>query len=202
MKKGNLGWIALLLASIVVATVGLAQELPLDKKTMSEKTGMQIPEKQVGPTPHHHHLSKLAGTWTGQVRIYPRGGEEARDSRSFAVSKMVLGDRFLRTEYKGDYLGHSVLGIGLDGFDTTTGEHVGIWADSMGTAITTLRGSCDESGKTITMYGESIDPATGKTIKSRSTTVLQSTSRYTYEIATLNEKGEYVPEVRIIFSKQ
>ena len=60
------------------------------------------------PTKHHEHLASLAGTWTGKVRIWM--GPEPTDSRSFAISEMVLADNYLKTEYKGEFMGQTMLG--------------------------------------------------------------------------------------------
>ena len=53
-------------------------------------------------------------------------------------------------------------GLGLTGYDKMKQKYVGVWIDSMVTAMATSEGSADVEGKVLTMSGTMDDPMTGE----------------------------------------
>ena len=50
------------------------------------------------------------------------------------------------------------VGHGTTGFDPATGKYVGTWIDSWSPTVMHLEGSCDASGKVLTMTGMAPGP--------------------------------------------
>ena len=129
-------------------------------------------------------------------------GPEPAEGRGVSQNEMILGGRFLKTMYKGDMMGQAFLGMGLDGYDKHKQKYVGIWIDTMGTMMTTFEGDAEESGKSLTMYGEYVDPLTGTKKDVKGILTVVSTNRYTYESWEKSGDGEFEKTMQIIYSKK
>ena len=172
-----------LLLTLALTGALMAQEL---------KIGQAAPTDPTAPGPAHKRLEALAGRWIAEAQLTPEHGEEPVQFRGGAMSEMILGGRFLKTEYKGEMMGEAMLGFGLDGYDNVTGKHQGVWVDTAGTAMFKYEGTWNEDGTVLTTYGEYVHPESGETVKARNTTTIKTTSTYTFESAMANDKGEYV----------
>jgi hypothetical protein len=155
--------------------------------------------KAAAPGAQHEYLSKFAGRWRAQMRMFVGG--ETIEGRGVADCEMVLGGRFLQTRYKGELAGRNFIGIGLDGYDNLAQKFVSTWADTNGTTIVMLEGDDPGEGEPHTMTGSYVDPATGKTKHVKSEIKFASTNRYTYEMWEKEDGGEYQRSMQAIFSR-
>jgi len=164
--------------------------------------GNPLPKPIEALSPHHEMLYKLAGHWSVQVRMHDAAGGEPTDVRGAARNTMILDGRALQSEFKGDFMGQPFVGLGLDGYDMDKEQHFSIWMDSTNTGVTHDSGECNHDGQDVVTYrGEGKDPATGKTLKTRSILTLRSSSRYLYEQWQTPEGGEEVLAMQVIYSK-
>ena len=112
-----------------------------------------IAQQAAPKTPEHETLLSLAGDWEVLVgepsEITPVGTAEARAR---------LGGRFLEVELTSE-AGPVTHAIYTLAFDDRHGEFAVILMDSSGNYFVTARGTADESGKRIAMYGKDDDPA-------------------------------------------
>lgn len=197
----------LMLAAATLSIGGLAvgdgvmaqepQKMPL----VSKEKGAE--EKTEDPS-HQSELERLVGHWSGQVRVYTEPGnkESAIEGRGIASASLVMGGKFLRTEYKGEMFDQAFQGLGMDGYDSARGKHVSFWADSQDGRMALFTGDCSDDGKTLTMYADSLDPATGAEVKVKGITMIRSHQRYTYEQYVQNGEGEWLLVMQGVFSKQ
>jgi hypothetical protein len=153
------------------------------------------------PGEAHEFLTKLLGRWEVKMRYTPAPGAEPMTGRGQAAREMVLGDRFIQTTYKGEFMGDSFLGMGYDGYDNLKKKYVGVWMDNMSTAINYFEGELDESGTTLTSYGEYVDPATGETKKTKMELTVPSLSMHSYVSYDMNDEGEWVKTMEVMFGK-
>ncbi len=123
------GVMVLCAASVLLAPVALAQP------------------PQPKPGPEHALLKRLEGTWEATVK----GREESKGTMTY---KMMLGGLWLVSDYQGEFMGQKFQGKGLETYDTAKKKYVGIWVDSMSTALMTYEGNFDKDGKVLTMTGE------------------------------------------------
>jgi hypothetical protein len=153
------------------------------------------------PGEAHQFLKEQVGSWEVKLRAHAGPDAEPMTGRGQARKEMVLGDRFLHTTYKGEFMGESFIGMGYDGYDNLKKKYVGVWMDNMGTTIYYSEGELDESGKVLTSYGETVAPLSGKTKKTKSELTIRSLSMHSYLSYEMNDEGEWVKTMEVIFGK-
>jgi len=162
---------ALVFAGVVVVQPAWAQDKPAAKenRSSSEKAGaapgmeemMKKMAEMAAPGPAHKALEPLVGDWTVEARFW-MGGPEPTESKGTATKRWILGGRFLQEDFKGEFMAMPFQGLGLTGYDKMKQKYVGVWIDSMGTAMATSEGTSDAQGKVLTMSGTMDDPMTGE----------------------------------------
>ena len=170
------------------------QDLPPDM--------MEAWMKIATPNEHHQHLAKLAGKWGAQGKMWMQPGADPTAMEGTAQNEMILGGRFLQSHYKGDFMGQSFVGIGIDGFDNSTGKHVGTWLDSAGTMMLNFIGDCREGGRVQTMVSEFKDVMTGGMAKMKGTVTVMNDDKYKYEAWMTGPDGEFFKTMEIVYTRQ
>ncbi len=108
-------------------------------------------------------LDDLVGTWDVESKFWSNGPEKPPSvSKGSATYAWVLGGRFLRQEMKGEMMGMPFDGIGYTGYDNYNRKYVGFWIDNSSTAMFTMSGYADPSGKVFTFYGAMDEWMTGE----------------------------------------
>jgi len=113
------------------------------------------------PGPGHKVLGPLASEWTVVSTFRMAPGAVPIESKGTSKKHWILGGRFLQEEFDGDMGGMPFQGMGLTGYDNMKKRYVGLWTDTMGTAMSTSEGIADPADKVITMEGTMDDQATG-----------------------------------------
>ena len=118
------------------------------------------------PSPEHKILAMEEGVWDAEITMTIPG----QDSKDAAKSKGVetnrlLGGKWLISDFKGEFFGSSFEGHGVNGYDAKKGKYVGTWVDSMSQHIDLMEGTYDEKTKTLTLNADSVNPSTGKPMK-------------------------------------
>ena len=93
-------------------------------------------------------------------------------------------------------------GMGMFGYDIYRHMYVGSWSDTMTTAILTMSGALDRSGKTLTFYGPMDEPMldiVGRTVKYVFT--VESPTKFVFSIYDLHAGENYKP-LEITYEKQ
>ena len=122
--------------------------------------------KYAEPGEHHKHLNAMVGSWNLNVKHRMAPDASWTEEKSTAEIKWILGGRFLEQVARGTVAGPDggppFEGKGFFGYDNFKKKYVSTWADTMSTAICISYGTCDQSGKTITLTGRADNPFTGK----------------------------------------
>ena len=113
------------------------------------------------PGSAHKALEPLVGEWNVESRFW-MGGPEPTVSKGTSSKRWILGGRFLQEDFKGEFMSMPFQGMGLTGYDKMKQKYVGMWIDSMGTAMSTSEGSANGDGKVITTSGTMDDPMSGE----------------------------------------
>ena len=162
---------ALVVAGVVVIPPAAAQDKPASKE--SKATGdkgaappgmeemMKKMAEMAAPGPSHKALEPMVGEWNVEARFW-MGGPEPTESKGTATKRWILGGRFLQEDFKGEFMAMPFQGLGLTGYDKMKQKYVGVWIDSMGTAMSTSEGTADAQGKVLTMSGTMDDPMSGE----------------------------------------
>lgn len=160
------GGLVLLGACLLAAGQAFSQEKP-SAKTDKPDPMIEAWMKAATPGPEHQRLASMVGSWNATMKMWMDPAKPPIVSTYTAERKWILGGRFLQEEVKGQFQGQPFHGMGLTGYDKIQKKYVGVWIDSMSTAISTSLGTADASGKVLTFTREETDPITGKKIKGR-----------------------------------
>jgi len=142
---------------------------------------MAAMQKAATPGPGHKVLEPMVGTWNAKATFYGEPGQPPEVSAGKMVIDWVLGGRFIRLQYKGEYAGMPMEGLGFTGFDNVEQRYVSDWMDTMGTGIMRDTGTYDVATTTITSTGVSKDPM-GNSWNTRSLTRVVSPDKMTLEM--------------------
>lgn len=155
-----------LCCAVIVAMPVLGQAYPDEGKDGQDEMAAMMATmlKYAAPGEHHAHLKSMAGKWTLSSRF--RMTEDAAWDTSGGESTIswILGGRFLQQTVNSppsEAMPMPFEGFGLLGYDNFAKKHIGIWMDSFFTGVMVMKGSCDESGKVITLSGEIENPMKG-----------------------------------------
>ncbi len=155
--RALLGMVVFIGAMIAITGQVVSQE----EGTQAEEQMMQAWMKYAEPGKFHVHLEPLVGRWKQTVKWWMAPDAPPDVSTGTCEYKWIMGKRFLLQEVKGDMEDQPFEGMGLMGYDNFKKKYTGMWVDTMGTAIMSSLGTCDDSGKVFTMTGRHDDVFTG-----------------------------------------
>jgi hypothetical protein len=118
--------------------------------------------KLISPGEQHKKLQSLAGSWDLTVKMPAGPDGKSSEVKGTVAYKSILGGRFIQEEAKTELFGQPFEWVGLYGFDNHKKKFVASWADNFNTIIEQGEGDSDESGKSMTLVGETIRHGGGK----------------------------------------
>ena len=139
----------------------------------------------------HAELAKGVGHYTVDMKMWMAPDTEPMPMQATANVEMILGGRYLRQEYKSEFMGMPFEGQMLMGFDNLTGEYWSLWIDNMSTGYSLSNGHDDAEGNTV-MSGWMRDPMTPHVRPFRSVTVQGENGSFVVHMYdTLPDGGEF-----------
>ena len=138
------------------------------------------------PGPEHQLLENMVGGWHLSGKLWMMPGSEPMVFENAGSSKMVLGGRFLQSESSGEMAGMTIEHLQFIGFDRRHKKYTTVGFDNTGTYWVSASGKYDEATKTLTMYGEDIDPIAGITQKYNFIWHFESDDKVTFSAVFLN----------------
>jgi len=180
-----------------------AKEPPKDKPApaadkmpaMSEQEAAMMQEfmRLAAPGDGHKKLEPLIGKWKTTTKMWTGGpGSQTMESNGASERKWILGGRYILEEHKGQLMGMPHEGFGLTGYDNFRNMYTSMWSDNMGTAMLTMKGTTDPTGKTFTYFGEMDEPGikvTGRTVKY--VTRVIDANKHVFEVIDLHAGDDY-----------
>ncbi len=166
---------------------------------------MEAIMKSATPGQHHDHLKQMVGEWNieGKFRMDPNQPWE--ESKSTGKVEMILGGRFLRQHVLGEPSPSMPVpfeGLGCIGFDNDKQKYVSTWMDTYGTMIMTGEGTCDGSGKTITLTSKFFDPMTKKDTWAKWIYKIEGADKYVLQGVGPDETGKEFVSMELTFSRK
>jgi hypothetical protein len=152
---------AALVAATLMPAAALAQQP--DSAAM-----MQAWEAYMTPGPEHQRLASLAGDWTWNSTFWMAPGGPGEKSEGTMTAQPIMDGRYVIEQWNGTVMGGPFEGRSLSGYDNAKKQHWSVWVDNMSTGAMTSWGGYDESGQTMTMSGQFVDPMSGQEKTSRS----------------------------------
>lgn len=151
------------------------------------------------PGPEHEKFKSWVGNFKAVTKSW-MGPGEPQVSEGTCTNTLVLGGRFVHTEFKGLFMDKPFEGFGLTGYDRATKEYVGMWVDNFGTGIMTSRGTMDASGKVLTQTATYPDPMSGKPMTSKMVTRIVDDNQHVWEMYSTHE-GKEVKEMEVTYTR-
>ncbi len=113
------------------------------------------------PNEHHKLLMENVGTWDVVVSIWA-GGPDAEPEKAEAVEVVKpIGDFWIQSEIEYPFMGMTVKGHSVIGYDPDEDKLVGQWYDSMSPHVSRMVGEYDAETKTFKYDGKVKDVAGG-----------------------------------------
>jgi hypothetical protein len=167
-----------------------------DKKQDAKKEfgGMAIPE----PTAEHKWLADGVGTFKAVGKMMQEDGTWMQMT-GVQTNAMQQGGLWQLTDYKDDkgmFVGH-----GITGYDPAKKKFVGVWVDSMGTALEPSEGTLSADKKTLTMTVGMTDPKSGKRITMTETVTRKDDKSALMEFMMPGPDGKPMKMMEITYTK-
>jgi hypothetical protein len=180
-----------------------SQPAPTDKAGQpSEQDAMMEAMKKAGtPGEAHKVIKAFEGRWNGKVSFTDPATGKEETSEGTSNNTWILGNRFLRQEWKGTFMGQPFDGIGHFGYDNVKKEYVNTWMDSMMTGVMVSTGKYDAGTKTFTLTGECADPMTGQNQKMREVIKIVSDNEHVMEMYGNGPDGKEAKMMTITYTR-
>lgn len=149
----------------------------------------------------HEMIAKSDGEWTEEVTMWMDATSEPMKMNSTCTNKMILGGRYQYSTHNGTMMGMPFEGISILAYDNAKKIFQNIWIDNMGTGIMNLSGPWDESTKSVTLTGTSVDPSTGKDVQIREVFKITGDNTQTVEMY-LNKDGKEFKNMSINLTRK
>jgi uncharacterized protein DUF1579 len=161
----------------------------------------QDPGQPPKPGKEHELLKQLEGKWdvTGKFIMDPANPMEIKGTDS---ATMDLNGFWLKSHFKGEFLGQKFEGRSMMGYSPFKKKYVGSWVDSMMPHLFVNEGAADEAGKVFTMIGDGFDPATGKPAKEKWVIEIKGAESHTMTFYTTDAEGKERKTGELAYTKQ
>jgi len=144
------------------------------------------------PGPKHEFLNQFIGSWDTKTKMWFGGpGTPATESTGSSEIKWILDGRFIQETANSSFMMPDATGkmneipfqgIGTTGYDNYRNLYTGVWMDSLGTQMLSMKGSASPDGKKLTSYGEMDEP------------MLKVTGRMVKYVITIKDENHYIFE--------
>ena len=157
-------------------------------------------EKYMAVGEMHKMLATGDGEWKAEMEFWTAPGAPSEKSTSSCKNEMILGGRYQQSTMEGTVMGMPFEGRGIVGYDNIRKVFVNTWIDNMGTGLAYSEGPYDAKTKSITFTGESMDPMSGKMMKTRSVYRFVDDSHHVFEMY-VNNNGKEVKSMVINYRR-
>ncbi len=107
-------------------------------------------------------MASWDGTWDAEISSYDKPGAPPTTSTGTTVNKTVLDGRYQESVHSGTMMGMPFEGHGTLAFDNAKKMFISTWIDNMGSGIMMMEGPWDAATQSMTLKGNSYNPAMGK----------------------------------------
>ncbi|HAO27115.1 MAG TPA: hypothetical protein DCQ68_04330 [Chryseobacterium indologenes] len=156
------------------------------------------------PGEMHKVLEKFKGNWTANVSTWVVDNGQPVISKAECTNTMILGGRYLVTDYKGSVMGMPFDAVKTMGYDKAKKKFVSSLIDNMGTGFMQTEGEWDENTKSINFKGKIPDPTQpGKEWEARETYTFLDDNNHIAEIYGPDPKtGKVIRTMEVKFTRK
>ncbi len=152
------------------------------------------------PDQAHQLLTPFVGAWNAEVKFWWEGSDEPHVSTGVMLNDWILGGRWIEQRYRSD--DGMFAGMGLMGYNKTTGKFEGLWIDSASTMMQFETGDHNSSSNTFEMTSQMLCPQTRVPLLKRSVLRIQSEDRHTMESYFKSATGPEQKTMEITFVRR
>lgn len=192
--------------AVAVCSLGLgmasfagAEEAPAGAPTPEQ--AMEMMKKLSTPGPGHKVMDRMTGTFTAKMQSWMEPGQPPIESEGKQTSKWILGGRYVVDDYESTFMGEAFHGMGVNAYDNYKKEYVSTWVDTMSTGIMIMRGTYDESTKTMTMRGSMDDPMSGTTMTVKTVGRFLNDDSHVFEMYMEMRDGQWFKNMEITYTR-
>ena len=153
------------------------------------------------PSQTHEMLANSNGTWKSKMTMWMMPGAEPMVSEGQMTNEMILGGRYQKSTFKGNFMDMPMEGMNLLAYDNASKEYYATWIDNMGTGMMMSKGKYNETTKMVEMTGTYVDPMTGKEEPFRQTMQIVDDNNHVMEMF-MNYEGKEFKTMHIDFTRQ
>lgn len=149
------------------ATSDTQQQPPAAAPTPAPAVGAMSAEQQAmmeawqkAATPgaqHQQLIEQFAGQWDATITMWMDPAAAPMIETGTSTNTAVLGDRHLRMDYSGQFMGQPFDGVGYSGYNNVTGKYFSSWMDNTSTGLHVTHGDYDDASQTYTYRSEMPD---------------------------------------------
>lgn len=172
------------------------------KMSAEEQAAMDAWMKAATPGEAHAALEPFVGSWKVRVTSWPAPGAPPSTSTGSAEAEWILGKRFLKEEFEGEFMGMPFEGLGITGYDNTRKQYRSFWIDNFGTTMLIMTGASTDGGKTFVYTGEMDDVVQGKTVSFRNTAKVVDADTHVMEMHGPDPSGKEFKMMEIVYSRK
>jgi hypothetical protein len=178
-----------------------SQQAQQPQATGKEETPEAMMAKLAQPGVHHEVLKAMVGTWdmAGKSWMSPAVEPAVWDGK--AEKKMILGGRYLQEDVHSEMMGQPFTGLGIVGYDNVQNKYIWIWLDDMSTGIMVSEGDADESGKTLTLVGDYVNPMTQLTETAKTVVHVIDNDNHTVDMYMKGPDGAEYKSMEIAYTR-
>jgi uncharacterized protein DUF1579 len=149
----------------------------------------------------HAALAKLAGEFDRVVKFVGQTGATAAPSTGTSKFSVVLGGRFILEESHDVVFGRPVEGLRIYGYNDATKQYEMARMYTMSNAITLMKGTSDDGGKTIDYAGDTMTTGMGKVVM-HATLRWMSDDEFSVTMLTASADGKETPFQETIYTRK
>lgn len=149
----------------------------------------------------HEALARLAGNYSRVVKFLGQSGATAAPSYGTATFSVVLGGRFILERSRDVVFGRPIDGLRIYGYDDATKQYEMTRAYTMSTALTTMKGTSSDGGRTIDYTGETENPGMG-TVRLRARLHWTNQNQFSVTMAMIGPGGKDIPFQETIYTRK
>lgn len=157
--------------------------------------------KAAAPTQQHSRLKDHVGKWNVIVKFWHDPSEKPDISKGVSRITLEHNGKFLREDFKGNWMGHPFTGSGYTGYDTIHNRYFSTWIDSASPLLNTMHGNFVPESKSWVFNGESTCPVSGTTIKSEMVSRIIDKNHLLVENYALSPDGSKAKTMELSYTR-
>lgn len=159
-------------------------------------------EPRSGPGIGQAFLQKFVGDWEVAKTFYPRSAGNPFRQKGSCRQSMIHGGRFLQSDFVFGEGDKRTTGMGIVGFETTTGRFTSVWTDSRATRLSFRQSKEPFDGKQIVLFSRTLGEVGDKRVSRTVTRLEDNGARIVHQQFAVSESGEQRLVMELVLTKK